>query len=50
MRVDLDVDGTPALVTMTRTEWAGLHLREGDAAWIRQVEGAPTVVIGPPPG
>jgi sulfate transport system ATP-binding protein len=45
VRVDLDVAGTPALVTMTRTEWSALHLEEGDPAWVRQVEGAPTVQI-----
>jgi sulfate transport system ATP-binding protein len=45
VRVDLDVAGAPALVTLTRTEWAGLHLAEGDPAWIRQVEGAPTVEV-----
>jgi sulfate transport system ATP-binding protein len=45
VRVDLDVAGIPALVTMTRTEWSALDLREGDEAWIRQVEGAPTVLM-----
>ena len=47
VRVDLDVAGQPALVTMTRTEWQALHLAEGDQAWVRRVEGAPTVQISP---
>jgi sulfate transport system ATP-binding protein len=46
VRVDLDVAGTPALVTTTRTEWQALGLAEGDPAWIRKADGAPTVEVG----
>jgi sulfate transport system ATP-binding protein len=45
VRVDLDVAGQPALVTLTRTEWQGLGLGEGDAAWVRAVAGAPMVSV-----
>jgi sulfate transport system ATP-binding protein len=46
VRVDLDVAGEPALVTMTRTEWQALRLDEGDAAWVHAIEGAPAVPVG----
>jgi sulfate transport system ATP-binding protein len=45
VRVDLDVAGEPALVTLTRTEWQALRLGEGDAAWVRAVTGAPMVTV-----
>jgi sulfate transport system ATP-binding protein len=43
VRVDVEVEGEPALVTLTRTELQGLRLQEGDTCWVRPLAGAPTV-------
>jgi sulfate transport system ATP-binding protein len=45
VRVDVEVEGAPALVTLTRTEFQALRLHEGDPCWVRTVEGAPTVRV-----
>jgi sulfate transport system ATP-binding protein len=43
VRVDVAVAGEPVLISLTRTEFLALRLVEGDTAWVRAVEGAPTV-------
>ncbi|MGH9275722.1 MAG: sulfate/molybdate ABC transporter ATP-binding protein [Acidimicrobiales bacterium] len=45
VRVDLEVGTEPATVTLTRTEFNHLRVVEGDTAWVRAVEGAPTVSL-----
>ncbi|QYG91959.1 sulfate ABC transporter ATP-binding protein [Iamia sp. SCSIO 61187] len=50
VRIDVATDDQVVLVTMTRTELAGLGLAVGDRAWVRIVDGAPTVrAVGRPP-
>jgi sulfate transport system ATP-binding protein len=43
VRVDVEVEGEPVLVTLTRTHYYGLGLDVGGTAWVRPAVGAPTV-------
>jgi sulfate transport system ATP-binding protein len=45
VRVDIDIAGEPATVSLTRTEFTALRVVEGDTVWVRAVEGAPTVSL-----
>jgi sulfate transport system ATP-binding protein len=50
VRVEVVTADQVVLVTLTRTEFAGLGLAPGAPAWVRVVPGAPTVLAeGPPP-
>jgi len=50
VRVEVATADQVVLVTLTRTEFAGLGLAQGSPAWVRVVPGAPTVLAeGPPP-
>ncbi len=43
VRVDVQVGDESVLVTLTRAEFAALHVDTGSAVWLRPVPGAPTV-------
>ena len=44
VRLDVAAGDESVLVTLTRTHFQALALREGDTVWVRRAEGAPTVV------
>jgi sulfate transport system ATP-binding protein len=46
VRVELDVDGHPLIVTRTRPQYLDSGLSVGDPAWVRAGTGAPTVRLG----
>ena len=48
VRIEVDTGPQVVLVTMTRTELAGLGAQVGDTVWARVVPGAPTVVAVTP--
>jgi sulfate transport system ATP-binding protein len=49
VRADIDVDGQNVLVTATRTEFNGLQLQPGHAAWVVPAAGAPSVKVSGSP-
>ena len=46
VRLDVAAGDESVLVTLTRTHFQALGLREGDTVWLRRTKGAPTVVTG----
>ena len=45
VRLDVAIDGTVVVVTLTRTHFQGLGLAVGDIVWVRAADGSPMVGV-----